>query len=210
MGRSPQEKARRAQRERERRAANKAAGIKPTRPPDYKEKQAARERERRKTPEAKQRELEWRRQNRKENPERYRTYNREFQRRRRSELKLLGIPDPHAPTPEYLKAYREKDPVRYAFMKRSSKYRISIDQQKAMLDAQLWRCANLECRVDLKGRTMQLDHCHNSDKPRAFLCGDCNAALGRMNDDPKKLRGLADYIERFSDYAATPTQHRTS
>jgi hypothetical protein len=82
-------------------------------------------------------------------------------------------------------------------MRSASTYGISVEEQKALLDAQLWRCANLECRAELKGRTMQLDHCHNSEKPRAFLCGDCNQALGRMDDNPKKLRGLAGYIERF-------------
>jgi hypothetical protein len=197
MGRSPQEKARRAQRERERRAANKAAGIKPIRPADYKEKHAAQERERRKTPEAKQRELEWRRQNREENRERYRTYGREHQRKRRAQLKLLGIRDPHAPSPEYLKEWRKRNYVEYSFKQRARKYGIPVKQQRMMLDAQFWCCANLDCRKELEGRTMQLDHCHNSNKPRAFLCDDCNAALGRMNDDPKKLRGLADYIERF-------------
>lgn len=45
---------------------------------------------------------------------------------------------------------------------------------------------------------MAIDHCHTSGRVRGLLCKDCNLVLGWMNDDPKRLRALADYLERSS------------
>ena len=43
---------------------------------------------------------------------------------------------------------------------------------------------------------MAIDHCHVTGRVRGILCKDCNLVLGWMNDDPKRLRALADYLER--------------
>lgn len=40
------------------------------------------------------------------------------------------------------------------------------------------------------------DHCHVSGKFRAFLCPQCNTAIGLMKDDAARLRAAADYLER--------------
>lgn len=49
------------------------------------------------------------------------------------------------------------------------------------------------------GRTRRLhvDHDHRTGKIRALLCSKCNAALGSANDDPRRLRDLAEYLECF-------------
>lgn len=41
-----------------------------------------------------------------------------------------------------------------------------------------------------------IDHCHETGKVRGMLCGPCNTALGYAKEDPNRLRGIADYIER--------------
>lgn len=43
---------------------------------------------------------------------------------------------------------------------------------------------------------MAIDHCHTTGRVRGLLCKDCNLVLGWMNDDPKRLHALADYLER--------------
>jgi hypothetical protein len=42
-----------------------------------------------------------------------------------------------------------------------------------------------------------LDHCHITGLPRGWLCSKCNTILGFADDNPERLRGLADYIEKF-------------
>lgn len=39
------------------------------------------------------------------------------------------------------------------------------------------------------------DHCHTSGKFRGWLCYSCNITLGHIEDDPKILRALAEYLE---------------
>ncbi len=41
-----------------------------------------------------------------------------------------------------------------------------------------------------------VDHAHDSNRVRGFLCAACNKALGFMADDPARLRAAADYLDR--------------
>jgi Autographiviridae endonuclease VII len=40
-----------------------------------------------------------------------------------------------------------------------------------------------------------IDHCHDSNVIRGFLCVTCNAMLGSAKNSPKILRLAADYLE---------------
>lgn len=40
-----------------------------------------------------------------------------------------------------------------------------------------------------------VDHCHKSGKVRGILCGPCNVAIGKLDDDPKRCRLAARYLE---------------
>jgi len=46
------------------------------------------------------------------------------------------------------------------------------------------------------GKRLVFDHCHASGVFRGWLCHRCNVALGNVEDDPARLRALADYLER--------------
>jgi hypothetical protein len=48
----------------------------------------------------------------------------------------------------------------------------------------------------MEGKTTY-DHCHITDLHRGWLCQKCNTILGFANDDPDRLRRLANYIEKF-------------
>ncbi len=45
-------------------------------------------------------------------------------------------------------------------------------------------------------RGMAIDHCHVTGQFRGLLCAPCNQALGLADEDPARLRALADYLER--------------
>jgi hypothetical protein len=42
-----------------------------------------------------------------------------------------------------------------------------------------------------------VDHCHQTGKVRGILCRDCNTGIGRLGDDPKRLRAAIKYLETF-------------
>lgn len=44
-------------------------------------------------------------------------------------------------------------------------------------------------------RRLSVDHDHQTGDARALLCSSCNVALGRMDEDPERIRALADYAE---------------
>lgn len=44
--------------------------------------------------------------------------------------------------------------------------------------------------------SVSLDHDHLTGMFRGWLCGNCNRALGLVDDNPATLRALADYLER--------------
>ena len=53
-----------------------------------------------------------------------------------------------------------------------------------------------ECEVCGSSRRIVFDHSHKTSKFRGWLCNACNVALGLVEDNPEKLRLLADYLEK--------------
>lgn len=59
-------------------------------------------------------------------------------------------------------------------------------------------CGAKPCTAGRGNRmVLDFDHCHRTNKFRGWLCGPCNRALGQVNDDPARLRALANYLEDF-------------
>jgi len=62
------------------------------------------------------------------------------------------------------------------------------------------RCEICECTLDL-----HLDHCHRTGRLRGFLCGNCNAMLGRALDRTDILQAGIGYLERWeAKHRVTP------
>ena len=67
----------------------------------------------------------------------------------------------------------------------------------AMLAAQGGGCAICGGQQTTKGKNeLSVDHCHTTGMVRGLLCNKCNQALGLSDDEPGRLRMMADYIER--------------
>lgn len=59
--------------------------------------------------------------------------------------------------------------------------------------------ARTECEVcggGPRGKGLHIDHNHATGLIRGVLCHGCNLALGNVEDNPERLRALAEYLER--------------
>lgn len=76
------------------------------------------------------------------------------------------------------------------------KYKITVAQWDALLEAQCFACAI--CGEGAPGKAgWQTDHCHKTGVVRGILCALCNTAIGKLADSPKLLRKAAEYLEKF-------------
>jgi hypothetical protein len=57
---------------------------------------------------------------------------------------------------------------------------------------------------------LHVDHCHATGTVRGILCASCNAALGRVRDNPAVLRNLAAYLERAANATNSNTTPSTN
>jgi hypothetical protein len=89
-------------------------------------------------------------------------------------------------------------------------YGITLEQYLHMLAAQAGGCAMCSA-PPAEGRRLVVDHCHQSGRVRALLCGPCNTQLGAY----EKLRDVAvTYLARYGagnpllNYGASPDDRR--
>ena len=102
---------------------------------------------------------------------------------------------------------RERNRKRYENYERGrfleKKYGVSIEVYNEMLEEQGGVCA--VCRLSetytTRGtvRSLSVDHDHQTGAIRGLLCSRCNSALGMADDDPERLRAMADYIETHAN-----------
>jgi len=102
---------------------------------------------------------------------------------------------------ERVKAYRERKAAEdQTFYRRRTlweRYRISLEDWYALLDAQGNVCAI--CGTDDPGNKhgWHTDHDPITGVVRGLLCRSCNQGLGKFSDDPERLVRAADYLRRF-------------
>ncbi|MFD6419450.1 endonuclease VII domain-containing protein [Streptomyces sp. NPDC060194] len=51
------------------------------------------------------------------------------------------------------------------------------------------------CAICLTNFAVHVDHCHDTGRVRGVLCFNCNSAIGKLGDDPDRLRRAAAYLE---------------
>lgn len=56
-------------------------------------------------------------------------------------------------------------------------------------------CKRLPSEVVGHRGPLHIDHDHEAGVVRGLLCHQCNTSIGKMQDDPGRLRAAADYIE---------------
>ena len=138
---------------------------------------------------------EWRRRDKKVNPQSYRDQSKRVREKRALDpVRLKKYLDyqrkyaneKRAKFTDYYKTYRLKA------------YGLTQADYHRMLDAQGWKC--VLCSVSFEDkRKICIDHCHNSKKVRGLLCHNCNLFLGNAQDDPDLMRRGAEYVERHRE-----------
>lgn len=74
---------------------------------------------------------------------------------------------------------------------------MSVEEYDKKLDAQGGGCkiCGLKC---VSGKRLAVDHDHKTEKIRDLLCNNCNAGLGKFQDNPELLILAAGYLRAHS------------
>ena len=83
-----------------------------------------------------------------------------------------------------------------------NRYGITSDEYVNLLKKQNYCCKICRRHVsknnilpDKSGtKRFSIDHCHRTGNIRGLLCGNCNRAIGLMNDDPELLQQAMRYL----------------
>jgi len=103
---------------------------------------------------------------------------------------------------EFLVSYRTLDGLSWSCnrCRRSSEfmrlYGITIEEYEAMCEEQQGLCKICNNPESIDGRSLAVDHCHNTGAVRGLLCGKCNKALGLLNDNTILMERAIAYLRR--------------
>lgn len=104
--------------------------------------------------------------------------------------------------PKRREAYLERAKIRSKKWQLANKDRrraynkVWWQKQISKLEALIGRKRPKNCEICNAETKIVFDHCHKTGKPRGWLCDRCNTTLGKCEDNPKLLRGLALYLDQ--------------
>lgn len=108
---------------------------------------------------------------------------------------------------EQASRWRKKNPMRSKGHHLRQHYGISIEQYSLMHEAQDGKCAvcgnsgdSYNNSVKGGGKTLVVDHCHDTKIVRGLLCTDCNRALGMFKDSPEILANAIRYLKKHESH----------
>lgn len=94
----------------------------------------------------------------------------------------------------YFKSNRPRCATRSACEQMGLGYYIGLSDIEQLIGSKPVVCA--VCQVHTK---IVVDHDHNTNKVRGWLCSKCNIALGYLQDDPDTVKRLYEYIVSLKD-----------
>jgi hypothetical protein len=80
--------------------------------------------------------------------------------------------------------------------KMKKQYGITLDEYNEMWASQKGCCAICGTHQNEKndGKSLAVDHNHETGEVRGLLCVNCNTAIGQLKDDPELLLKAVDYL----------------
>jgi hypothetical protein len=77
-------------------------------------------------------------------------------------------------------------------------YGLSVNDFDTLMESQNNCCAICK-KTCITGRSLSIDHDHNTNKVRGLLCIKCNQGLGFFNDSIDLLQGAMIYLTQHSE-----------
>ena len=93
----------------------------------------------------------------------------------------------------YAKSNRAKIKEQHRAAALRREFGLEVDVYGAMVISQKGCCAICE-RPPMDGKSLRVDHDHQTGQIRRLLCGRCNLGLGHFADDPFLLTKAAQYV----------------
>ena len=75
------------------------------------------------------------------------------------------------------------------------KYGMTVEEVDHEISLRDNKCDICGEESDHRFKKLNVDHCHETNAVRGFLCFSCNVMIGQSKDDPDRLRKAADYLE---------------
>lgn len=101
---------------------------------------------------------------------------------------------------ERTKQWRVANPRKRYLTGVRTRFGITPEKYASMLQVQGGVCAICKqpetAKIQGRVKELSVDHDHRTKKIRGLLCWTCNTTLGKVKDQPKRLRMMADYLER--------------
>jgi len=95
--------------------------------------------------------------------------------------------------PEKAAEYYRRHKQRWHGYMLASKFGMSIEDYRAMLESQGGVCKICK-KADPPRRHLSVDHDHGTGRPRGLLCQRCNALIGMAGDSPAVLTSALRYL----------------
>lgn len=90
-----------------------------------------------------------------------------------------------------------RDPEHYLRERLKSVYGLSLERYNEMKVEQNGCCRI--CLTPISGKNCHVDHCHQTGKVRALLCGRCNPGIAMFDESPAILLRAVEYLREFND-----------
>ena len=117
-----------------------------------------------------------------------------------AEYRTFAMNSKYCGEPCYRRAYRKRHPERVARYERNQNLRErgmgGIDHYERVLAQQRGVCAICGLPPDPAKHygVLVADHDHETGLFRGLLCDDCNVGIGRLRDDPERVRRAWEYL----------------
>lgn len=96
---------------------------------------------------------------------------------------------------DYYQANKEKLKERMRANALLRQYGLTVQDYDDLLEAQGGGCAVCGVEKGHAGNRLAVDHDHSTGEVRGLLCDRCNLILGKADDNPELLLGLAAYLQ---------------